>query len=167
MSEKVIKIIKEIMSYVVIVVVVLLIKYFVVSPIRVNGTSMDDTLKDKDIMLLNEIVYRFSDVKRNDIVVVEQDDEYIIKRVIGLPGEKVECKKGIIYINGKKYNDKYASNETSDFESVKLKKDEYFVLGDNRNVSLDSRVFGPYKRSEIKGKAKLTIFPFSRFGNKK
>ena len=167
MNETVKKVIKELMSYVVIVLVVLFIKFFIVSPIRVNGNSMDATLKDNDLMLLNEIVYRFSDIKRNDIVVVREDDEYIIKRIIGLPGEKIACDSGIIYINGKKYDDKFALNETSDFELVTLKSDEYFVLGDNRKVSLDSRFFGPYKKSDIRGRASFTIFPFSRFGSKK
>lgn len=159
-------ILKEILSYIVIILIVLFIKMHIVSPIRVNGNSMYDTLHDKDIMILNEFIYYFSDVKRNDIVVVEEDNEYLIKRVIGLPGERIKCENGEIYINGKKYNDKYSNSETKDFEEIKIKNGEYFVLGDNRKVSLDSRTFGSYKKKEIKGKASFTVFPFDRFGNK-
>lgn len=159
-------ILKEILSYIVIILIVLFIKMYIVSPIRVNGNSMYDTLHDKDIMILNEFIYYFSDVKRNDIVVVEEDNEYLIKRVIGLPGERIKCENGEIYINGKKYNDKYSNSGTKDFEEIKIKNGEYFVLGDNRKVSLDSRTFGSYKKKEIKGKASFTVFPFDRFGNK-
>ena len=158
---------KEILSYVIIILVVLFIKIYVVSPIRVNGNSMYDTLHDKDIMILNEFIYYFNDIKRNDIVVVEEDNEYLIKRVIGLPGERIKCENGEIYINDEIYDDKYSNSETSDFEEIKINNGEYFVLGDNRKVSLDSRTFGSYKKREIKGKATFTIFPLDRFGSKK
>lgn len=158
---------KEILSYVIIILVVLFIKIYVVSPIRVNGNSMYDTLHDKDIMILNEFIYYFNDIKRNDIVVVEEDNEYLIKRVIGLPGERIKCENGEIYINDEIYDDKYSNSETSDFEEIKINNGEYFVLGDNRKVSLDSRTFGSYKKREIKGKAIFTIFPLDRFGSKK
>jgi len=157
--------IKEYISYLIIIIVVILIKKFVVTPIRVNGTSMMTTLHDGDIMLMNIINYKFNDIKRYDIVIIDEGDELIIKRVIGLPGDTVVCSDNKIYVNGKKINDKYASTTTSDFE-VKVPKGEYFVLGDNRNNSMDSRVFGTFKKSKILGKTSLTIFPFSRFGNK-
>ena len=161
------KIIKEILSYVIILLFVIFIKMYVVSPIRVNGSSMYNTLYDKDIMILNEFIYRFNDIKRYDIVVVEEDDELLIKRVIGLPGELVKCVNGEIYIDDEKIDDKYAYSETSDFSEVKLGKDEYFVMGDNREVSLDSRVYGAYEKDEIKGRATFTIYPFNRFGVKR
>lgn len=161
------KILKEVFSYVVILLVVLFIKMYVVSPIKVNGNSMHNTLYDKDIMILNEFIYRFSDVNRFDIVVVEENGELLIKRVIGLPGETIKCENGVIYINDKKINDKYAYSSTNDFLEVDIKDDEYFVMGDNREVSLDSRVYGAYKKGDIKGKASFTIYPFNRFGVKK
>ena len=165
--EKSKKVILEVLSYVAIIVVVILIKTFIVSPIRVNGSSMYKTLHDKDIMILNEMAYYFDDIKRGDIVVVKEKKELIIKRVIGLPNETVECKDGVIFINDKKLTETYVNGTTDEFEKVELGDDEYFVLGDNREVSLDSRVYGAYNKSDIKGKANFTIYPFSRFGDKK
>lgn len=157
--------IKEFLPYFMIILVVVLIKTFVVSPIRVNGASMDPTLNDKDIMLLDEISYRFSDIERFDIVVVKGEDEYLIKRVIGLPGETVEYKNDKLYIDGKYVKEDFKHKETFDF-STTLGKDEYFIMGDNRTNSTDSRVFGPISRDKIMGKTSLTILPISRFGNK-
>ncbi len=157
---------KEYISYIIIIVLVLLFKKLVVSPIKVNGNSMFKTLHDGDIMILNIIGYRFSDVERFDIVVVDEGDEYLIKRVIGLPGETIEYRDNQLYVNGKKVKENYSSEKTDDFK-VKVSKDSYFVLGDNRTNSLDSRYFGAFKRKKILGKTKLTIFPFNRFGNKK
>ena len=157
--------IKEFLPYFMIILVVVLIKTFVVSPIRVNGASMDPTLNDKDIMLFDEISYRFSDIERFDIVVVKEEDEYLIKRVIGLPGETVEYKNDKLYIDGKYVKEDFKHKETFDF-STTLGKDEYFIMGDNRTNSTDSRVFGPISRDKIMGKTSLTILPISRFGNK-
>lgn len=157
--------IKEFLPYFMIILVVVLIKTFVVSPIRVNGASMNPTLNDKDIMLLDEISYRFSDIERFDIVVVKEEDEYLIKRVIGLPGETVEYKNDKLYIDGKYVKEDFKHKETFDF-STTLGKDEYFIMGDNRTNSTDSRVFGPISRDKIMGKTSLTILPISRFGNK-
>lgn len=157
--------IKEFLPYFMIILVVVLIKTFVVSPIRVNGASMDPTLNDKDIMLLDEISYRFSDIERFDIVVVKEEDEYLVKRVIGLPGETVEYKNDKLYIDGKYVKEDFKHKETFDF-STTLGKDEYFIMGDNRTNSTDSRVFGPISRDKIMGKTSLTILPISRFGNK-
>lgn len=126
---------------------------------------MDPTLNDKDIMLLDEISYRFSDIERFDIVVVKEEDEYLIKRVIGLPGETVEYKNDKLYIDGKYVKEDFKHKETFDF-STTLGKDEYFIMGDNRTNSTDSRVFGPISRDKIMGKTSLTILPISRFGNK-
>ena len=156
----------EYISYIIVIILVLLFKKFVVSPIKVNGSSMFKTLHDGDIMILNIIGYRFSDVERFDIVVVDEGDEYLIKRVIGLPGETIEYKDNQLYVNGKKVKENYGSEKTDDVK-VKVSKDSYFVLGDNRTNSLDSRYFGAFKRKKILGKTKLTIFPFNRFGNKK
>ena len=156
---------KEYVPYIIIIIVVLLIKKFIVSPIRVNGTSMLDTLHDGDIMILDIIGYRRSGVERFDIVVCDTEDEYIIKRVIGLPGEKIEYKNSQLYVNGKKVDDNYASKVTDDFVT-KVPKNSYFVLGDNRTNSLDSRYYGAFSKKKILGKTKLTLFPFSRMGNK-
>ena len=155
----------ELLSYVVVIVVVLLIKRFIVAPIKVNGNSMYSTLHDGDIMILNVIGYRFSDIERFDIVVVNTKKEYIIKRIIGLPGEEIEYRDNQLYVDGKEVEENYGSDVTEDFK-IKVPKGSYFVLGDNRTNSLDSRYFGPFQKKEILGKTKLTIFPFRRIGNK-
>ena len=157
---------KELLPYVIIIAGVIIIKVYIVSPIRVNGESMDSTLKDGDIMLLNEIGYRVGDIERFDIVVIHRGDEYIIKRVIGLPGEKVKYLDNKLYINGKYVEENFKHKKTSDFPTYTLGNNEYFVMGDNRTNSKDSRMIGSISKDEILGKASLTIFPFSRFGVK-
>ena len=156
------KVIKEVIPYIVIVVVVVLIRTFIITPVRVDGDSMKNTLKNGDILLL----YKLSSIDRFDIIVLdeEKDNEKIIKRVIGLPGETVAIKKGKIYINDKVIDDEYAYGETSDYNKVTLKDDEYFILGDNRLISKDSRYFGPIKEKEIKGKIVFRLFPFTKIG---
>ena len=156
------KVIKEVIPYVVIVVVVVLIRTFIITPVRVDGDSMKNTLKNGDILLL----YKLSSINRFDIIVLdeEKDNEKIIKRVIGLPGETVAIKKGKIYINDKVIDDEYAYGETSDYDKVTLEDDEYFILGDNRLISKDSRYFGPIKENEIKGKIVFRLFPFTKIG---
>lgn len=156
------KVIKEVIPYIVIVVVVVLIRTFIITPVRVDGDSMKNTLKNGDILLL----YKLSSIDRFDIIVLdeEKDNEKIIKRVIGLPGETVAIKKEKIYINDKVIDDEYAYGETSDYNKVTLKDDEYFILGDNRLISKDSRYFGPIKDNEIKGKIVFRLFPFTKIG---
>lgn len=166
------KILKEVWPYILVLFVVVFIKAFVVAPIRVNGPSMENTLQDKDVMILDKISYRFDDIKRFDIVVIHLDSEDIIKRVIGLPGESIEYKDNQLYINGEKIAEDFSHARTDDFdledyEFKKVPKDCYFVLGDNRLESLDSRVLGYIPKSRIKGHATFTLFPFSRWGEKK
>lgn len=157
--------IKEIIPYVLIVVLVVLFRTFIATPIKVNGTSMYDTLNHKDTMILNKIDVKVNKLERFDIVVIETGDTYIIKRVIGLPGETIKYQNGKLYINGKKIKDPYYKNDnTSDFESVKIPKNHYYVLGDNRTDSIDSRIIGPVNIKDIKGTTKLVIFPFENFG---
>lgn len=156
---------KEYLPYILVLIIVVLIKTFVISTVCVNGNSMYPTLHSNDIMVLNKIKYKLDDVKRFDIVVVKYDEHYIIKRVIALPNETIEYKNNILYINGKKVRDKYNATVEEDFK-ITLGKDEYFVMGDNRDDSLDSRIIGPIKKNDILGSSNLIIFPFTRFGNK-
>jgi len=164
-TDKKTNIFLEILPYIIIIIVVLLIKTFIVAPIRVNGASMDNTLKDKDIMILDKISYRFEDIKRYDIVVVKHNDDYLIKRVIGMPGEKIEAKDNEMYIDGKKLKKDFGSSYTEDFKAF-IPEGNYFLLGDNRMVSLDSREFGSFGEEDIIGKTSLVIFPFDRIGFK-
>ena len=164
MSDKV----KDILGYVIVIVVVLLIKHFIITPIRVNQSSMNDTLYDKDIMILDKISYRFTSIKRFDIVVIKKENEYLIKRVIGLPSETLEYKDNKLYINGKEVKEEFSHKVTNDYElDGTIKDNYYFVVGDNRINSLDSRVIGLIKKEEIIGKTNLVIFPFNHFGIKK
>ena len=116
--------------------------------------------------VLKEIISLYEELKRFDIVVIRENNEYIIKRIIGLPGEAIRCKDNVIYINGESLEDKYGNGVTNDFKEVTIPEGKYFVMGDNREVSLDSRRLGPISYKDIKGTTKLTVFPFSRFGEK-
>lgn len=160
------KFLKEYGPYLITIILVILIKRYIVSPIKVQGDSMKDTLHNNDIMILNIIGYRFSKIERFDIVVIDKGNEYIIKRVIGLPGEKIEYKDNQLYVNGVKIKDSYSKEVTEDFLTT-VPKNSYFVLGDNRTNSMDSRYFGAFERKYILGKTGLTIFPFNRMGIKK
>lgn len=153
------KILKELVPYIVILIVVVLIRIFIVTPIIVDGDSMSPTLTDGEMMLLNKL----GSIERNDIVVINNEEGYIIKRVIALPGESIECRDGVIYINDEKYDDNFAS-KTDDFVKQFLNDDEYFVMGDNRLVSMDSRVFGAVTKEEILGTTNFVIYPFNKFG---
>jgi len=158
-------IIKEYVPYILALIAILLFKKFIYSPLYVHGESMMNTLHDGDIMILDVVGYKVSSLDRFDIVVIDTGKELIIKRVIGLPGEEVEYQNNTLYINGKEVKDSYGSNVTEDFK-VTVPKNKYFVLGDNRQNSMDSRYFGPFSTSDIKGKTSLVIFPFNRFGTK-
>lgn len=158
--------IKELIPYIVIFVFVILLKLFVVTPIRVNGTSMMNTLHPKDIMILNKTAYLTKGPKRFDIVVVRLDDEDIIKRVIGLPGEVIEYKDNVLYVNGKKVEEKVKGLETADYKSEKIPAGSYLVMGDNREASYDGRAFGFIKKNQILGRTSLVILPFNRIGYK-
>jgi len=165
-NNKVKYFIKEYVPYLITIILVILLKLYIVTPIRVNGESMYDTLVDGDIMILNIIDYKMHGANRFDIVVVDEGSEYLIKRVIGLPGETIEYKDNQLYVNGKKVKDSYGKDITGDFK-VKVPKNSYFVMGDNRTNSVDSRRLGAFSKDKIKGKTKLTILPFKRIGNKK
>ncbi len=162
------KIIKEIIPYIVIIVVVVLFRTFIATPIRVDGPSMEDTLKNGDILILNKLDRSF---KRFDIVVIYKRDIRLIKRIIGLPGENIEYKDNILYINGKEIED-VALIRTGDFtldelyDIDRIPEGYYFVMGDNRTVSKDSRYYdiGLIKKSEISGTTSFRLFPFNKIG---
>ena len=158
------KIIKELIPYIVIILVVALIRTFIATPIIVSGDSMVPTLKNKQVLLLDKINYKFNQIKRYDIVVIDVGQSEIIKRVIGLPGETVEYKNNTLYINGKEVENKY-NFDTDDFtlKSIcnckTIPEDKYLVLGDNRKVSSDSRIMGLIDKKDILGKVNISILP--------
>ncbi len=171
-KRKIISFIKETWGYVVAIILIILIKGYVISPIRVNGVSMYPTLHNKDIMLLNKISYRFHEINRFDIVVIKYDGEFLIKRVIGLPGEHIEYKNNKLYVDGKIVQENFSKETIEDFSITELgtktiPKDSYFLVGDNRVNSKDSRIIGFINKKQICGKSTFTLYPFSRFGLKK
>lgn len=156
------KFLKEYYSYLVIIIVVVLIRTFLVTPGLVNGDSMKDTLFNNDLVIVNKIALK-KGINRFDIVVVKADNTTIIKRVIGLPNEKVQYIDNKLYINDELVETPFEFKDTNDFEMTSG-KDEYVVLGDNRGISKDSRYIGPVNINQIKGKVNFVIFPFKRFG---
>lgn len=167
------KIIKDIIPYVIIVLVVGLIRTFLVTPVIVSGDSMVPTLKNRELLLLNKINYQLNDIKRFDIVVIRLEDKEIIKRVVGLPGEEIMYRNNTLYVNGHELDNEYTYNgendkENFDTEDFSLKticncntipEDKYLVLGDNREVSADSRMYGLIDKKDIEGRVKLSIWP--------
>lgn len=155
------KFLKECIPYILILLVVVFIRSFIITPVIVDGSSMDDTLQDDDVLILKKYDKSYD---RFDIVVFNYGNQKLIKRVIGLPGETVEYKDGILYIDGEEMGDKFSSI-TYDFNFDKLELDfipegYYFVLGDNRNNSLDSRIIGLINEDDINGITDFSLWPF-------
>jgi signal peptidase I len=161
---------KTIRDYLLIILFVIMLRLFIITPVQVNGDSMLNTLHHSDVMILNIIGYRIKDVKRFDIIVFKYNDEPLIKRVIGLPGEFVEYRNNKLYINGVLVDDPVLDEITSDFNLSEalgydtVPNNSYFVLGDNRNNSTDSRYIGFINKRDIMGKTNLVVFPFNRLG---
>ena len=174
MSDKTKNTIKEIFSYVAVIILVILIRIFIFDPVKVDGPSMDTTLSNGQILILNKFTYKKNDIKRYDIVVVKLDNKKIIKRVIGMPNEIIEVKNNKVYANGEELDNSFASTKTDDFNMgdiglIKIPGDSYLLMGDNREVSLDSRYaeVGTIKKEKILGKASLRIWPITKFGKVK
>lgn len=161
------KFIKELIPYAVIVVVVVLIRTFIVTPVIVSGDSMVPTLKDRQLLLLNKLNYRISNIKRFDIVVINMDKKEIIKRVIGLPGEEILYRSNTLYVDGHEIKNDY-NFETEDFSlkticnCTRIPDDKYLVLGDNRSVSADSRIIGLIDRKDIAGSVEVSLWPIKK-----
>ena len=172
-KDNIIKFLKDIFPYVLIIILVVLIRTFIVTPAQVDGSSMKPTLNDNNLVILNKLDYRLNDIKRFDVVVVDIKTEKIIKRVIGLPGDTVSYKNKTLYINGKKVEENFThTNDTRDFKLGdigyhKIPGDKYFVVGDNRNNSMDSRIIGLVDKDQILGSVSFRFFPFNKIGKVK
>ena len=143
---------------------------FLYQPVRVEGTSMLPMLKDQDRLFINKMAYRIEDIHRGDVVVFEYPGDHsksYIKRVIALPGDDLRIEDGTVYVNGKRLTEKYVPSRYADDRSepeMVIPQREYFVMGDHRSVSSDSRDFGPVERDLIYGKAAFVYWPMDQAG---
>ncbi len=168
---KILDFFKEILQTVILALLIILpIRYFIFQPFIVKGQSMEANFEDGNYLIIDEITYRIRDPKRGEVIVFKNPmngHQRFIKRIIGLPGETVEISDGKIFIsNGEKkiLNEPYLNPSfTAGDIQLTLGKDEYFVLGDNRQFSLDSRRFGPIKKKEIVGRVFLRLWPIYSF----
>ncbi len=157
---------KETLIYSSIILMVILVRTFIITPVIVNGSSMEPTLLNKEILLLSK---NNQNIERFDVVVLEINGERLVKRVVGLPGEHLKYVNNHLYINHNMLEEQYLEKQTNNFNIDELgfstiPYNSYFVLGDNRTSSKDSRFFGMININQIIGKVKYRIFPINRLG---
>ena len=170
-------ILKELMGWIVYIIIIVALAWVIITFVgqrtQVSGSSMETTLSDGDQLIVDKMSYLFRDPNRYDIVVFPyqyEENTYYIKRIIGLPGETVQIVDGYVYIDGQQLDEHYGNEVMLDpgtaEEPVTLEDDEYFVLGDNRNNSQDSRAanVGVIHRKDLLGRAWIRIWPLSEFG---
>ena len=171
------KIFRELLGWIVYILIIVGLTYLIITFVgqrtMVSGSSMETTLSNGDQLIVDKISYRFTEPKRYDIVVFPyqyEENTYYIKRIIGLPGETVQIVDGYVYINGQLLDEHYGNAVMEEAglaaDPIELGEDEYFVLGDNRNNSQDSRAanVGVIHRRDILGRAWLRIWPLDKFG---
>ena len=143
---------------------------FLYQPVRVEGTSMLPVLEDQDRLFVNKIAYRVGEIHAGDVVVFQYPrdrEKSYIKRVIALPGDRLRIDQGQVFVNGKAIEEKYVPPRYADDKSVAemvLPANQYYVLGDHRSISSDSREFGPVDRELIYGKAVFVYWPMEQVG---
>jgi signal peptidase I len=149
----------------------IVIMIFLYQPVKVEGTSMNPLLSDQERIFINKFIYRFEPIERGDVVVfwypLDRSKSFI-KRVVGLPGETVEIRAGNVYVNTRELPDQYVPSgylDGSNYPARRIPQGEYFVMGDHRDSSNDSRVFGSVPRSYIYGKAVFAYWPVDHFGS--
>lgn len=175
MREK--SVIGELFGWIVYIVIIVLLSLFIITFVgqrtRVSGHSMETTLSDGDNLIVDKVSYRFRDPQRYEIIVFPfqyEENTYYIKRIIGLPGETVQIIDGYVYVNGEFLGEEYGAEimESAGIaaDPITLSEDEYFVLGDNRNHSSDSRdpSVGIINRKALIGRAWVRIWPFDKIG---
>jgi len=162
--------IKDSLKYIIFIFVVLIIAIYVIGLQQVVGDSMNPTLMNQDVVIIDKLTYKFIPLKRGDIISFYYDDtKYLVKRIVGLPGESLEIKNNKIYIDGKAINDYVENIKMNDFKLDELgydviPKNMYFVMGDNRENSLDSRDsrVGLVPKEAIIGKSFIRLWPIIR-----
>ncbi len=145
-----------------------LLTNYVVKVAKISGESMADTLKHGEIGITSVFKAKFLNIKRFDIVVINEKSEgYWIKRVVGLPNEKLEYRQGVLYINDQKIDEPFLNKKyLGNIAPIQLKENEYYVLGDNRDNSTDSRVIGPVMKKDIESAGFFVILPLNKVGIK-
>ena len=176
-DDRFLNVLKEfIKSMIISLIFVIVLTQFIARPVRVEGLSMYPSLNDKEIGFSNIISTKISDIKRFDVVVVylEEQNKYIVKRVIGLPGDEVMVQDEILYINGEEVKEPFLDNTyrqqfvtedrefTKDISPITVGTDQYYLLGDNRPNSIDSRMYGLFEEDMIKSKGVFVVLPLSR-----
>lgn len=164
-------ILKDILEVIVsVIVLTFILLKFVIMPCQVNGTSMVPTLQDGDFAY-SFVCTRNIGINRFDICVVDTEsvekEKLLVKRVIGLPNEKLEYRDNKLYINDEYIVESFLNDKFTEDFVIQLKDDQYFCMGDNREVSKDSRFYGPFSKEDIKATKMFVIYPFSRLGVKK
>jgi signal peptidase I len=157
---------RDTFKYILVFVVVLLLFIFVIGLQQVIGPSMSPNFNEGDILVINKLSTKFREPRREEVIVISQSEKYMIKRVIGLPGDKIEFKDNKLYINDQEYKESYLKDDviTNDFKLSDLGVDvipenKYLVLGDNRTNSLDSRNYGLIERKNIIGIKLFRLWP--------
>lgn len=166
------RLIERIKELILAVLSAVLISSFIISHTKVPTASMVSTINPGDHLIVNRIPYYYRDPIRGEIVVFYFEEDHLIKRIIGVPGDEINIESGKVYVNGKVLEEAYLNDKENTYlyagSKVKfpyiVPEGYYFMMGDNRSNSKDSRVFGPIARKEILAKAGLCIYPFNRIG---
>ena len=166
----------EVVKVIIIALIIIVpVRYYIFQPFYVQGASMEPNFLNNEYLIIDEISYRFSEPERGDVVVFRyprDKKQFFIKRIIGLPGEDIAIRDNQVIIYNQKYPNGFVLDESSYLSPntqtagnlrVSMGKDEYFVMGDNRASSLDSRSFGPIKRKDIIGRVFVRVLPVDRF----
>ncbi|MDP3962586.1 MAG: signal peptidase I [bacterium] len=160
--------IKEVVKFTLIAIIIVVpIRTYIAQPFIVSGASMDPTFVSGEYLIVDQVTYRFEEPKRGDVIIFRyprNPKTYFIKRIIGLPGETLSVRKGEITIDGTVIDDSQAKQPvpTTDNFDITLGDTEYFVMGDNRSESSDSRIWGPLERKYIVGRPAVSLFPLSK-----
>ncbi|MCI5108720.1 MAG: signal peptidase I [Candidatus Pacebacteria bacterium] len=160
------RVLTEIFQFALIAVFIILpFRLFVAQPFLVNGQSMYPTFNNGDYLIVDQLSYRFEDPERGSVLIFRYPNDpstFFIKRIIGLPGEKIEIEGNVVKIDGEVLSEEYVKLTKTDNLSVTLAPDEYFVMGDNRSGSSDSRYWGPLEKKHIIGRPIIQLIPINQ-----